>query len=622
MNIEFKKITIENFKGCENLSFDFGSITRIIGANETGKTTIADAIFYVLSGKNSLGESTFDILPVGTTGLSPKIEIELSYDRDGVAKRAVLCRTYQAKYNRAKEFTGDYATLCFINGAKTSIKEFEAWVDSHICSKDIFNLLTDCKYFTENITASPKERPWEVQRRLLLSICPIKSDIQIAKGAKKWSKISSEMEYLDYTDIGQVLAANKNKLSLVQKDIDSFATQVETLESTKRSENVDTEPIQKRIEEIRRKLAENAQAIEIHQEALKSETEKQNTDYNSMLSEIKDTSSKITEYSNQIFELEYSIRLSEENISGKKERLSALRDKYRSINDTCPTCGQKIPDGKIEESRNAILQEAETLKEEIKNLQSVVNRKKLEVENIKKTVEDLQKEKEAKTQEAMKAKPNVSNDALTDLFNQKADLSLSLAVAMRELDRAKYNQQFNAELEQKIISLEEKHKNDMEVRSRIMQMIDLCRAFISYKCKTAEDKINAMFDGVTFKLFRQNKTNDEIKECCDIFWNGVPYSSLSYSTKFIVSLKIVEAFQEYYGVCMPIIIDNAESIDFGEPISGQVIFFEKQAEYCPKCGAATGRRESDGYWTCLGCGNKFKKEISILNDKNIDNYPF
>ena len=116
-------------------------------------------------------------------------------------------------------------------------------------------------------------------------------------------------------------------------------------------------------------------------------------------------------------------------------------------------------------------------------------------------------------------------------------------------------------------------------------------------------------------MFKFNKTNGEMKECCDIFFNGVPYQSLSYSTKFYVSLKIALGFQKFYKVSMPVVVDNAESIDCLEQIDVQTIELRKVEELCPKCSVGrTGRRGSDGMWVCKTCGHKFFKSLEILTD--------
>lgn len=120
-----------------------------------------------------------------------------------------------------------------------------------------------------------------------------------------------------------------------------------------------------------------------------------------------------------------------------------------------------------------------------------------------------------------------------------------------------------------------------------------------------------MFDGVTFEMFRKNKVDGELRDVCEIFWNGVPYAGLSYSTKFITSMKIVKAFQERFDISFPCIVDNAESITMPESNDMQMILLSMRDENCPVCGSKTGRKEKDGYWHCEKCGEKFYKKLEV-----------
>lgn len=422
MKIIFKKIKIENFKNIEFLETELWNKTFVYGANETGKTTFADAISYVLTGKNSSGESQFEFVPVSSNGLSPRVELEIEMtDKRGV-KTVTLVRTYQAKQNKQKEFTGTYSTVCYVNGLKMGPKEFENWIEEHICNTEVFRLIHDVRYFTENISTNGRERPWETQRRLLFAICGIKPDIDMAKHKKRFNELCSGLQM--YDSVNQFLDA----LNGLEKDCNK---------------------------------------------------------------EIEFLNGKINSFS---------------------ENLEPIKNNGIT---TCPLCGSEMKNN-----------------EEIKEF-----------------------------------------TPLTEL--------------------------------------KEKLKEQLEKRAQTCKMIDLCKDFIEIKCKLAQKKVNELFDGVQVEMFRKNKTNGELRECCDIFWNQVPYSSLSYSTKFVVSMKIALAFQKFYGISFPILVDNAESINLEQEFDLQMIFLIKKDSGCPNCGNSVGRKQADGMWTCPTCKNKFKKQLVI-----------
>ena len=92
MNIKIKSITLRNFKGLRDVSFDFdGRNATIIGDNGTGKTTIFDALTWVLFGKDSHNSTDIDIKTIDATG-EPMHRaehfVEVALDVDGAARTA------------------------------------------------------------------------------------------------------------------------------------------------------------------------------------------------------------------------------------------------------------------------------------------------------------------------------------------------------------------------------------------------------------------------------------------------------------------------------------------------------------------------------------------------------
>lgn len=428
MNIKFKNIKIDNFKSIKHLKTEFGNKTYVYGANETGKTTFADAISYVLTGKNSLGESQFEFIPVNSEGLSPRVELEIQIEDKKDVKTINLVRMYQAKQTKDGKFTGAYKTVCFINGLKMGPKEYDNWVHDHIAAPEIFRLIHDVRYFTENISTNGKERPWEAQRRLLFSMCDIKSDIDMAKAKKRFNGLTEGLS--QYDNVNQYLVKLKDDEKNCNREIEWANNKIKA-------------------------LSEKSESI-IHE----AET-----------------------------------------------------------TTVCPMCGSKLT-------------------------------------------------------------KRIKEKKITPLFS--------------------------------LNELQESIKKELEKRAQICKMIDLCKDFIDMKCKLAQKKVNELLDGIQIEMFRKNKTDGEIKPCLDIYWNKISYQSLSYSTKFVVSMKIALAFQKFYGIEMPIVVDNSESIDLYNSLTVQAIMLIKRDECCPVCKAyESGRKEKDSLWSCYNCGHRFKKQLEI-----------
>lgn len=625
MIVKFESLEIKDFKGIESLKFDFVDVTKIVGANETGKTTVADAISYCLTGKSSLGEKSFEILPVGKEGVSPTVKLEIEMD-DGDNKRyASLSRVYQAKYSRDKKFTGTYSTVCYINDAKCTVKEMDAWVESHICGSEIFRLVHDVRYFTENITTSGRELAWESQRRLLMSICPFKTDLQIAEEDDKWAEISEQLKR--YDTASDILTALKQKYSALQKELDDMSVRINSLEDCKKDCDISIEEAEERKSFIKSrmdKLEEENEQYRASQksdkvESLKAEIDsvkKQIEEINAFnMAAANDFISRRAKVSNEINKKESAVQEKER----EEQRLNAIADdlksKAKSIKKVCPMCGQNMPEEKVES--------------QLQGLRSQYKENAIACKKAKEESETARRELliARNHMQQFVAGPQVKDNSelmnrLNELFSEMNEVSVKdldsyaddkekLQAEYQEAEAVYLDAKFNQEMEDKIVSLENDRRETLQSKADTQRMLDLCREFITYKCDLVESKLNKMFGGVQFKMFRQNKTNDEIKECCDIFWNGVPYSALSYSTKFIVSMKIAQAFQDYYNVHIPLMVDNAESIDFDNTIDGQVILMEKETEYC-SCGGNTGRRDPDGLWTCQKCGKRFKKTLEVI----------
>lgn len=560
MKLTINKITIDNFKNIEHLEQKFGYFVKVMGANETGKTTFADAISWCLTGKNSLGEANPNIVPIEKQETSPTVTLEVLLDK----KPATISRCYQAKLNRDKEYSGEHQTVCYINGIKQSIKDFETWVDNNICNREIFRLLFDVKYFTENITTNGKEKVWEAQRRLLFSICGIKSDSELAKKRKKFEPLISELSR--YTNINQYLIYLKNLLKDNMRDIASCNKHIKLYDEEKEQIHIDksVEEIEKEINNLTDEAEKRLRDWHIRQEQYQKGVAKANE-------QIAKLNSQSAEYAAEI-----------------KLALSQYKETEQKLNnmlEVCPTCGAALDPTKVQKQKNQLKICMEQQKEAYSEALKQKNKIEAQIVEIKKDMAIWSKpEMPIERQEYM--------DKLKELNKQLASSS--------EINK----------YEKWIVEAEEQRSNLYDTRAYLQQQIDLCQEFITYKCEQATKTINAMFNGVTFELFKQNKTNDEIKDCCDIFWQGVPYESLSYSTKFIVSLYIVLAFQKHYDVKLPIVVDNAESFDYIPSVGVQTIQLIKQAELCPQCQRPTDRKQADGLWHCI-CGNKFKKTLKI-----------
>ena len=90
---------------------------------------------------------------------------------------------------------------------------------------------------------------------------------------------------------------------------------------------------------------------------------------------------------------------------------------------------------------------------------------------------------------------------------------------------------------------------------------DALDAYGKIKMTALEERVNALFQVVRFRMFEKQLNGGEAPACIAMV-NGVPYrSDLNTAAKINAGLDIINTMQTFYGVTAPIFIDNAEGIN-------------------------------------------------------------
>lgn len=153
MRITITGLHLQNFQNIGSIDIDFnGKDTVITGHNGSGKTTVANAISWLLFATASDRTRSFSPKTVGADG-QPVHNLhhiaEATFERDGVpftlkkdyhevwtVRRGVL----DANGNRKKEFAG-HETDYFIDGRQVKCEEYDRWLSS-LFSADDARILT------------------------------------------------------------------------------------------------------------------------------------------------------------------------------------------------------------------------------------------------------------------------------------------------------------------------------------------------------------------------------------------------------------------------------------------------------------------------------------------------
>jgi predicted ATP-dependent endonuclease of OLD family len=152
MNILIESLRLENFKGIKKLDIDLaGQSANISGDNATGKTTVLDAVTWLLFGKDSQGKAKFDLKTLNPDGSAIN---NLNHSVTGLflvdGKRLELKKTYKENWTKkrgsvSKEFTGHVVDY-MVDSVPVKEREYQTTIKGLI-NEESFKLLTTPDYF-------------------------------------------------------------------------------------------------------------------------------------------------------------------------------------------------------------------------------------------------------------------------------------------------------------------------------------------------------------------------------------------------------------------------------------------------------------------------------------------
>ena len=163
-HILFKSIRLENFKAFPSLEISFApDVTNIFGRNESGKTTVLDAITWCLFNKDHLYRTAFAIKTHGADGidiprLDHSVELEISIDGvDRTLRRTLKERWVKPHGETETVFSGNYQE-CYIDGQSVSSTDYAKYIND-IVNETVFKSITSPTYFLS--------LPWGTKREFL-----------------------------------------------------------------------------------------------------------------------------------------------------------------------------------------------------------------------------------------------------------------------------------------------------------------------------------------------------------------------------------------------------------------------------------------------------------------------
>lgn len=625
MNFKITHILIENFRAIEKLETDLWNKTIVSGDNETSKTGFASAITWALFGRDVENNATFEIIPFGKAGkVNPSIKLECMLDN----RLVTIQRVYKAKFTIDKQFD-TYQTVTLINDVEIGVRKFQQWITDNICDEQVFRILSNPTTFATDCPKEQKETNWMAQRRLLFNITGNDiSDAEWAKNSNKWIDLVTPLER--YGNCTSYLTYLKKQYATLQKSQDAFSIMIDQQEhNIQDCEYNSIDEIENVIEHTKNSI----QKLEQENQQYKSQYHNQSADckrqeFNAINDEKKSIQEK---YQEDLKAFETRKMAIQGDAMSKKQSLKDMmatlatyiealdKLKNKKVQDTCPTCGSKLDEKKVDAAKAELEKRISNGKQKIADLKNKIQSTKKEIESLENQEKTMvspvyparikQIDDEMNSiLDALSAYNDISNQDMLEYDEKIARYNNILEYAQSQIFVLKHNQEYKRQID----AIREEQSETVKQLSETQRMLDLAKEFMSEKCREAENFINSLFPNVRFQLFEKNKSNDEYRECCNLTFNGHKYADLSASTKIIVSLEVVVAFQKYYNVCVPICCDNMESVTGNIETNAQTIMFYVKSEPCPKCGSFRhSRRLQNGQWKCLDCQNEWVKTLEI-----------
>lgn len=613
-----KRIVIDHWRG-QSLDVAFNGNTCIYGRNKMGKSTIFNAFLWVLTGADAQDRSNFQLfdnrLPMTYENAVPaRVDVVLfidgyDYKFSRVAKQAWSRKRGESEYT--KDASDNYSFL--IDDIEVTAKEYKNRVEETFAPINLLKIILNIKQMFS--------LDWKAQREAFSSISgeiseeDFKGDYaDLFKELKRYSV--SELEARIKT-ISDPLIKTKNSLPKTIETLVANLPDISMIEDAKKriveneeeSKKIDAQLqglsdkvkpyIDKRNKEmeelssLKRDLSTKWSNFNDEQEKLPNELRKKKQDIISNNEEIKRRNNNneriLLNYKKEIDSLKEKVsRCTELRESLLKQRDEIVERKF--VAENCSYCGQPLPEDKLEELKDKFLtqqlndkaaivrrgkennNDKEHYLKRIAELESdVVNIPQKEplysLEEIDKQIEEAESEKKLfedseiyklltsqikNIEDNLTVIPEFDNSSLINMRNTimqqiKEDSELIGLEKERKKQEDKI-EEYRKQLKDSLNELAVQEKLEAQLKAYRQEYADL-----------VSQKVNSMFERVKVEMMQQNKSGAWIPSCT-ITTDGVQSTVYNKAESILSGIDISNAFMKYFGLNMPLFIDDAESI--------------------------------------------------------------
>jgi chromosome segregation ATPase len=522
-SVAIKSISMRYFKGIVDRTIELDKEGSVIkGANESGKSTVADAVTWILLDRDSLGNTTqsFDIKTrdengATISGVDHIVRVEFY---DGL----VLEKKYREKFAGKRgenRRASSHETEYHFNGMSIRKKDYEEKLGEHFTNVQYMQMLTRVHFITE-------EMNWMEVRNLLFELI---SEVKKEDVYAEDTELKKIEEIRDGFSIDEALTREKDRLSRVREELNKIPIRLDELNDLlKDPVKPDTEMTEEKVKEAV-ETAKNVDAsngvnkdriAELKQERREvitsrdEETDKimakarekaqeirdGNTDVDERIAKknavIRDMKGRVNNLEDKKAEAERFLRGVESYIekyeNAEPKNLPELDDDAL----VCPTCNQDLPD------TDKIVEEHDQKKEDHEEYVREFNEKKAE-----KLKDQKQKQKEVKklisdvvleikdVKDEIDKEEFAKNELQSEIVSSNSKIVEAKERSREEADakKAKWNERINA-IDHDLEKLENPDPTEEQAERKkwITELEGYLREYEDYRSRVKQnEEINA-----------------------------------------------------------------------------------------------------------------------------------
>ena len=577
------RMTVSGFK-CfqQEQTFDFGPVSFVTGANHTGKTSVADAIAFAITGQDRFGGAHIDKLYCEA---QPDIQLHLWLQEDNgrshelirtrkkdkmqiswdgyTVRQADLTRMFGEK----DEFLSIFNPLYFIetlgNDGQTLLQKNLPLIDH----KKVLERLTEPEQaLLENVSLLSPETFLKTLREEI-------RDLEEGKLVQEGQKVQLLHQQQD----------NQREIQEAEGQLKRLAAQIEPLERRKYA-GLDCPALEKSLEELHLR----------YEELLREQPEEISKELDEQLrqAELAQERLRVKDY-----EAKFTAALAEtqaalQAAAAEHKQVTAMLSRTQP-GAVCPTCKQPLPNEAVAQTQENLHKKLEEITSRGQGLRSQLNDLKGLEEQARQTFEQFHKEdveKNAALLERLRAmRKQIEGDVqrhkddLADLNSQIQEINDSLT--MGNLDEFDFQglaalTAEKQEVEKELAALKKVSSRpapDFDARARetdelIRQKKLLMSAAVNYLAARNELSFASLsMPQVKISLYDLVKSTGELKSAFRFQYNGRDYRRLSHSEKLRAGLEVSELMKRLTGRRYPVFIDDVESITALPKLPDQIL---------------------------------------------------